>query len=71
MQPVNILRIFAFSLALLLGRSNSNNAQNVSFVDAQSTLVYTRKNLTPCSKSGSKPSTSCVPTACPKFGTSC
>jgi hypothetical protein len=40
MHPVNILRIFAFRLALVLGHSNSNNTQNVSFVDAQSTLVY-------------------------------
>ena len=32
---------------------------------------YTSKNLTFCSKSANKPSTSCVRTACPKFGTSC
>ena len=31
---------------------------------------YTRKNLTSCSKSANKPSTSCVRTACPKLSTS-
>jgi hypothetical protein len=31
---------------------------------------YTRKNLTSRSKSANKPSTSCVCTACPNFGTS-
>ena len=31
---------------------------------------YTRKNLTSCSKSVNKPSTSCVRTACPKLSTS-
>jgi hypothetical protein len=30
----------------------------------------TRKNLTSCSKSANKPSTSCVRTACPKLSTS-
>ena len=33
-------------------------------------LVYTRKNLTTCSKSANKPSTSCVRTACYKLSTS-
>ena len=33
-------------------------------------LLYTRKNLTTCSKSANKPSTSCVRTACYKFSTS-
>ena len=32
--------------------------------------VYTRKNLTTCSKSANKPSTSCVRTACYKLSTS-
>ena len=32
-------------------------------------VVYTRKNLTSCSKSTNKPSTSCVRTACPKLST--
>jgi hypothetical protein len=32
--------------------------------------IYTRKNLTCCSKSANKPSTSCVLTACPKLPTS-
>jgi hypothetical protein len=32
--------------------------------------VYTRTNLTSCSKSANKPSTSCVRTACPKLSTS-
>jgi hypothetical protein len=31
---------------------------------------YTRKNLTSCSKSANKPSTSCLRTACPKLSTS-
>ena len=31
---------------------------------------YTRKNLTTCSKSANKPSTSCVRTACYKLSTS-
>ena len=31
---------------------------------------YMRKNLTSCSKSANKPSTSCVRTACPKLSTS-
>ena len=35
-----------------------------------SLLGYTRKNLTTCSKSANKPSTSCVPTACYKLSTS-
>jgi hypothetical protein len=33
-------------------------------------IDYTRKNLTSCSKSANKPSTSCVRTACPKLSTS-
>ena len=33
-------------------------------------LDYTRKNLTTCSKSASKPSTICVRTACYKWSTS-
>jgi hypothetical protein len=33
-------------------------------------IRYTRKNLTSCSKSANKPSTSCVRTACPKLSTS-
>ena len=33
-------------------------------------LDYTRKNLTTCSKSANKPSTSCVRTACLKLSTS-
>jgi hypothetical protein len=33
-------------------------------------FVYTRKNLTSCSKSANKPSTSYVRTACPKLSTS-
>jgi hypothetical protein len=33
-------------------------------------LLYKRKNLTSCSKSANKPSTSCVRTACPKLSTS-
>jgi hypothetical protein len=32
--------------------------------------VYTRKNLTSCSTSANKPSTSCVRIACPKLSTS-
>ena len=32
--------------------------------------LYTRKNLTTCSKSANKPSTSCVRTACHKWSTS-
>jgi hypothetical protein len=35
-----------------------------------SMYYYTRKNLTSCSKSVNKPSTSCVRTACPKLSTS-
>ena len=35
-----------------------------------SDLFYTRKNLTTCSKSANKPSTSCVRTACYKLSTS-
>ena len=38
---------------------------------AFSTVVfYTRKNLTTCSKSANKPSTSCVRTGCYKLSTS-
>ena len=33
-------------------------------------IVYTRKNLTTCSKSANKPSPSCVRTACYKLSTS-
>ena len=33
-------------------------------------VLYTRKNLTTCSKSANKPSTSCVRTACYKLSTS-
>jgi hypothetical protein len=37
---------------------------------ARRARIYTRKNLTSCSKSANKPSTSCVCTACPKLSTS-
>ena len=33
------------------------------------TEIYTGKNLTSCSKSANKPSTSCVSTACPNLST--
>jgi hypothetical protein len=37
---------------------------------ANKKLMHTLKNLTSCSKSANKPSTSCVRTACPKLSTS-
>ena len=37
---------------------------------ACSVHMYTRKNLTSCSKSANKPSTSRIRTACPKLSTS-
>ena len=45
--------------------------QAISQIGAASRLgLYTRKNLTTCSKSADKPSTSCVRTACYKLSTS-
>ena len=41
-----------------------------SFHIRTSSFIYTRKNLTTCSKSANKPSTSCVRTACYELSTS-
>ena len=57
---------------LLADRRNSDSfLYHVKYEDLSIFFsIYTRKNLTSCSKSANKPSTSCVRTACPKLSTS-
>ena len=57
----------------LMGLINDEMCKNLFMVRVLYYLCcqkYTRKNLTTCSKSANKPSTSCVRTACYKLSTS-
>jgi hypothetical protein len=53
----------------LSGRTDGHNSKETkrNIFLLEEILPYTRKNLTSCSKSANKPSTSCVRTACPKW----